>query len=351
MSGFKYFVIAATIVCFIAPAFAKKKESKCPDGLKKIVAVGQVDAGSFSFEEGDPTSLGKLLQNQLRKEIEAKGCYVTVLHEPVPEKEAPPTEAPEATPPPAIVPPSNASGKMTAQQAAQLMQQSQQMVAQMMQMTAKAMGGAAPGQKFSPAAAQLLVRAKVATGRGNVDTGGAASVAGMFLEGANLANFSSETFKVAVDCIELDPQFGTIIDQETIKTSSTNLNRVAGIDSYYYADSGDQQKAYDKLFKKGIKKCANHIDDQLKKKEWEGQIFKIEGNRVFINAGALANVQPGMQFRLLQKEAVRGGGTQFGTEEKWAGVVQIEETNDQYSIGKLTVGGPAQVGQGVKIVR
>ena len=233
----------------------------------------------------------------------------------------------------------------------ELMRQSQQMVAQMMQMAGKAMGQAAPGQKFSHAAAQLLVRAKVNTGRGNVDTGGAASVAGLFMEGADLANFSSETFKVAIDCIQLDPQLGAILDQETIKTSSTNLNRIAGIDSYYYSDSGDQQKAYDKLFKKGIKKCADRIDGQLKKKEWEGEIFKISGDRVFINAGTLANVQQGMQFRLLQKEAVAGGGTQFGTEEKWAGVLQVEETSDYYSVGKLTVGGPAQVGQGVKVVR
>ena len=339
---------------FSFSVIAKKKEPQCPGGLKKIVAVGPVDSGYFSFENSDPTSLSKLLQNQLRQEIEAKGCAVGFLQEPPPQEEAAPVEmavTPEtdlavASPSVEPLPPPKDPQKMSPAEAMALMQQSQQMMAQMMQMAAQGMrAGGSSGPAFKPVAAQALVRAKVSTSEGGFDTGGAADVAGIFFEGAGVASFSSKSYHVTLECIALDPQKGTLLDHTTIKTKSSQLGRIAGMEAYYYEDSGDQQKAYERLFQKGIKKCADWVSGRMKEK-WEGLVIKVDGARVFLNAGSRAGVQKGMQFQLIQKEAVVAGqGVQFGSEEQWAGLLEVDEVQEGYSVAHLNVGGPAIVGQ------
>ncbi len=228
---------------------------------------------------------------------------------------------------------------MTPAQAAQLAQQ------MMQQFSAGGMGGTA---NDFPVAAQALFRLNVRTGESRTDTGGAVGMAEIFTgSDLGIADFSSESKKITMTCTRHNPKVGSLLDHYRTKASAVRFNQLAGMTHYSYNSYDEFERAMDKNAKKSIGKIAKWIDQKMKGQPWEGKIFKKQGEKIFLNVGASAGIQPGMSFSVFQRQAVTGGGVEFGAEETAIGRIEIVDIKPNYSIGNVSAGN-ATVGQVVR---
>lgn len=323
-------LLLATLL--VAPSLHAKKKDR---GLKKIVAIGQVDAGSVYIPSMGRNGLNDLFKDLLKKKLEKTGRYVVVFAQKGTGKKATSQKTPTIPQPPK-------GGTYTPQQAAQLMAQAQQM---MQQFSLSGMGGMASDY---PVAAQALFRLVVRSSESSTDTGGAVGMAEVF-SGTDLgvADFSSESKKIAMTCTQHDTEDGRLADHYRTKATAVQFHRLAGMTHYSYNNYDEFERALDKNAKKALGKIAKWIDKKMKARPWEGQVFKKQGLKIFLNAGASAGIQPGMSFHVFKREAVSGRGVQLGSEEQAVGRIEVIDVKENYAVANTSTG-MAEVGSIVR---
>lgn len=330
----KKFFVAAAILLMSFPVVAKKKEEKT--GLKKVVAIGNVNAGMFSFQGSNPMGLSSLLQEQIKKQIDAATGLTAVIINPQAEEE-------------------EGAGDKNDEFLKQVQEKieggGQPTQAEMMRYSQLMMKQVAPMmQQFNTAppkniAAQAVLTFSTSTGSGTTDTGGALGQLGNIVNlpsSAGLADISTEKVKLSLTCIMHDPATGAVKDQKVVKKTKTKFHRIAGIQTFN--NSFNHDEAYEKLFGKAVEECVEWVAAKLEKEPWEGKIFKVEGGKIFLNAGASAGVQPGMQFSLSKRGSVSGGGIEFGKAEQSAGQATVQQVQEGYSILNAPESGSVSVG-------
>lgn len=325
----------------VSPVWAKKKKE---EGLKKIVAVGAVNAGMLSFQDDNPTGLTTLLQDSVKKQIEKNGNYSAVILDSAKNSGMGDSDAGILS---KIQAKQEAGQELTPEESLQYSElvMKQQMAALGPMLQQFGGGGGMGGAAFKPVAAQALLTFAVSTGQGGMDTGGIIGSVGEIFGSPVGGDFGTQSVKMSLTCVMQDPDTGNVIDQNIVQTKSTSFTRLAGFSTM--SDSTDHDKAYDKLFKKAVEKCVKWLDQKIGKQPWEGRIFKADGGRVLLNAGSNAGVKEGMQFDLIERGQVSGGGIEFGREDQNIGVANAVDVNDGYTV--LSVSGPAKVGTIVKL--
>ncbi|MDP2600236.1 MAG: hypothetical protein Q8P84_05820, partial [Deltaproteobacteria bacterium] len=168
---------------------------------------------------------------------------------------------------------------------------------------------------------------------------------GSSVGGGMVGDFGTQSMKLSLTCVLQDPDTGNVLDQNIVQTKSTQFTRLGGFSTV--SDSSNQDKAYDKLFGSAVDKCVKWLDKKIGKEPWEGRIFKADGGRVLLNAGSNAGVKEGMQFDLVERGQVSGGGIEFGKEERNIGVANAVDVHAGYTL--LGVSGPAKVGTIVRL--
>ncbi|MDP2600013.1 MAG: hypothetical protein Q8P84_04675, partial [Deltaproteobacteria bacterium] len=147
----------------VSPVWAKKKKE---EGLKKVIAVGAVNAGMLSFQNDNPTGLSTLLQDKVKKQLEKTGHYAAVVVESA--KEAGVQDA-DAEFMAKMQAKQEAGQELTPQESLKYSEvaMKQQMAAMGPMMQQFGMGG---GAAHKPVAAQALLTFSVSTGQGGMDT-------------------------------------------------------------------------------------------------------------------------------------------------------------------------------------
>ncbi|MBI1910300.1 MAG: hypothetical protein HYS22_09045 [Deltaproteobacteria bacterium] len=337
-------VILLLVSLLSNPSLLAKKKKEESGGLKKIIAIGSVENGYLGFENMEPGGVNDLLRDRIRKELEETGRYVVLMVQP--EK---PVEAVESLPAASESPPETQETevkeppkKFSPQDAKALMAQSQQLLQQMVQTMRAATGG--PMSLPKSVAAQSLFNFLMETEQSSSGTGGVFGIAeGFTSTPLGLGDFSSESVKLVLTTKQMDPERGILLDHHRAKASSTRFTQLAGVNYYSVEDSSNSNKAFDKVFKKALKKTVEWVDGKMSPLAWEGQIFKKEGDQFYLNAGATAGVKPSTQFVILKKEAVAGKGVQFGTQEEARGILEVVRVEEKYSLCRL-VSGTVEVG-------
>jgi curli biogenesis system outer membrane secretion channel CsgG len=76
----------------------------------------------------------------------------------------------------------------------------------------------------------------------------------------------------------------------------------------------------------------------LKQTPWEGKIFMVKGEKVYIEAGHDLNLRKGDKFRVIHRgeEIKKPDGTSMGFEETEGGWVTLNSVQQKLSIGRLT---------------
>jgi len=318
-----------------APASGNDK-SKSP-ALKKIVGIGDVYTGYMGFEGLGPKKLGDLIKEKAKKELEATGRYVVVI--PRIDSKKNPGQIDEKLMP-KVEQGKKPARKMTAKDMQKEMARIQKMVSQMQM----AMQG-----RHDPVAAQALFSFRVRQTKSWSDTGGFVGFAGQFTDApVDAADFSTESLKVSLDCLQQDPDTWTLLDEHVERASKATLTRVVGTDYYSASESRDHERTYKKLFKRAMKKTIRWIDEKLQDKPWEGQVINKKGSKFYVNAGSLAGVTKGMKFGVFKLESVSGKGLDFGSEAVKKGSIEIVDVKDRYAVARL-VAGEARVGYIMRI--
>ncbi|MDO8527519.1 MAG: hypothetical protein Q7T03_07525 [Deltaproteobacteria bacterium] len=284
-------------------------------GLKKVIAIGVVNASMLSFQGGNPGNLNSLLQDQIKKQIDASGRYVGVIVE----EDQGLTEEDQIC-----------LDKLQARMG-EGQTLSQQEMMQYSTLITKQMGPMM--QQYAPpknVAAQALMTFSASTGESSMDTGSVASTIGSVVNiPYGIGDMSSQSHKLTLTCVLHDPTTGQVIDQKKVDSTKTKFNRLGGMSTF---SGTNQEEVYDKLFSKGVGKCVEWIDKKMESQLWEGKIFKVQGDKILLNAGSNAGVQPGMKFNLFGRYSVTGGGIHFGNEEENIGTVEAVTVKEGYSV-------------------
>lgn len=337
--GLRKIAIALCLTVFLTPFTAKAKKEP-ETGLKKIIAIGYVDTGYLGFQNMEPEELSEMFRIEIKKALAKRG-YAPVLAQmgaaAAPAPATAPTEVPQ-------MPEMPQSGKpMSPQEMQKVVAQMQQIQQQMM---SQMHGYQRPSHE--PVAAQALFHFQLRTGESSLDTGEAVGWAEFFSQQPlGLAEVSSETTKIYVLTTQHDPESGKLMDNHATKASSTRFHRLGGYTYYSISDSANHAAAFERVFRSSVEKVAKWIDEKMKRRDWEGQIFKQEGSKVYLNAGKEAGVNSGMRFQVLKTQSLQGRGVDLGVEKIAIGEIQIDQVQDKFSTGTL-ISGQAPVGSLVK---
>jgi len=246
-TDFRYFLtmtaVVAMLVSLALPAHAKKDE-----GPRKTVAVGSVDTGNMGFSTLSPKELAELFRVRAKKELEKKGHFDVILPEPT-DKEPGEPSAPKAK-----------AGKQP-KTMAEAMKYAQEMQEQYQQMTAQSRGVYA----YYPVSADALFDFRITTGSRHVNSGGVFSqIEGMTGAPVGDADFSSDSVNMTLTCLRRNPTTGSLMDEYKANASSTRVAQVGGVNYYTMEDTSDPDRAFDRMFKRAMGKCAKWIDNQMK---------------------------------------------------------------------------------------
>jgi len=239
------FGIAAIAVLIAACALAAPAHAKKDKGPKKVIAVGNVNTGGMGFSSMSPQQLAELFRVRAKKMLEKKDRFTVVLPEPKKQtgkKSSQPQKIP-TTPEDAM------------KYAAEMQRQYQQMAME------------SRGQYiYYPVSADALVDFNIQTGSRSVSTGGAFGQIESWT-GAPVgdADFSSDSINMTLTCLIRNPQTGSLKDEYKAKASSTKVARVGGVSYYTMEDTSDPDRAFDRMFKRAMKKCIKWIDKQVSK--------------------------------------------------------------------------------------
>jgi hypothetical protein len=78
------------------------------------------------------------------------------------------------------------------------------------------------------------------------------------------ADFSSTSLNMTVSCLLRNPKTGSLQDEYQAKASSTKVARVSGLNYYTMENTSDPDRAFDRMFKRAIDKCAKWVEKQVK---------------------------------------------------------------------------------------
>lgn len=311
--------IAIMAALVFSPAIHAKKD-KSEGDLKKIVAIGHVDTGYMGFSGMAPGQVGDLIKNKIKNKLEEKGYVVLT-----PETKTTKEEKVEDIPQPKT--------------AAEAMKYAQQMQEMMQKMSLKSAGK----YVHQPVAAEAVFNFTLTKGESGLDTGGLFSEA-QYWTGAPVggADFSAHSMKAEMQCIQLDPQDGHVVDQHRAKASTIKATRLGGASYYTMEDTSDPDRAFDRMFNRAANECVKWVDKKMSSLPWEAQIVGTRSGQFMINAGSNAGIKEGMSFSAFKRQGVSAGGVKLGTEEISKGVVQITQVQEGYSLAKPISGSVAK---------
>ena len=324
-------ITLAIAVILSGPAHGKKKDSD--GGLKKVIAIGNVDMGQMGFGSMEPGTSGDMFRQRAKSELEKTGRYVVVLPKHNDGKKKKAKKQQEVKTP------------TTAAEAQQYMTQMMEMQKQFQKDAARMQGK----YVHEPVAAQGLFNFIASKGGSGFDTGGVFSTAESFgaPTGIGNADFSTDSIKVELTCLQLDPESGTIVDQHRAKASTVRMTRITGANYYTMENSANPDRAFDSMFRRALGRCAKWIDKRMRGQPWEGEVFKAKGGELFVNAGSNAGIAQGMTFDAFSRQELSGGGISVGAHDVRTGTVQIDQVFDTYSLAK-PISGTATEGSVLK---
>ncbi len=313
----KTICLTAAILLMAAPVGAKEKSE---GGLKKVIAIGHVNTSRMGFSSLTPKQLGDLFKMRAKDELEKTGRYVVI----IPKYDEEDIDSEQ-----------KAETQKTPKTAAEAMKYAQEMQKQFEIMAAKAQGQ----YVHKPVAAQALFNFSVSTGSRHVTTGGLFSEM-EYLSGAPIggADFSSDSLNLTLTCYDLDPESGRIEADYQAKASSTKVARVGSVSYYTMEDTSNPDRAFDRMFKRSLEKCIDWIDKRMSGQSWEGQVFKKQGSKLFVNAGADAGMTPGMTLGVYGGSAISGKGISVTAGGTQTGTIEITDVFDTYSTAKVVSG-------------
>lgn len=136
---------------------------------------------------------------------------------------------------------------------------------------------------------------------------------------------------VAVDVRFVDTTTGQIVDAKNARAEESSRGLSVKTPKVSF---GNRKQFDDSIVGKACRKAIEQIEEMIGKQvsnlPWQAKVIKATGSTVFINAGALAGVEPGMEFVIYApgEELIDPDtGISLGSEEVRKGKIRVTSNN------------------------
>jgi curli biogenesis system outer membrane secretion channel CsgG len=186
--------------------------------------------------------------------------------------------------------------------------------------------------------AQIIVRGVVSEFDMQKSGGGGGIGIGGFRLGLKGSNAH-----VAVDIRLIDSSTGQVLHSHNAAGTASSSGIGIGVTKgdVDFNSNSFQKTPLGEATRQAIHNVIEFIVSKMKDMPISAKIIKISGNKVFLNAGATMNIQPGDKFLAYSKGESMidpDTGLNLGSEDTLVGTVEVTDVKDKYSIGLLEAG-------------
>jgi curli biogenesis system outer membrane secretion channel CsgG len=197
--------------------------------------------------------------------------------------------------------------------------------------------------------AQIIIRGVVSEFTLNESGGGG----GFGIAGFRIGGKSSNAH-VAVDVRLIDTTTGQVLQSHNAvgKAESSGVGVGVSRGLVDFGAEGFNNTPLGQATRQAIRDAVQFVILNMEKVPFSAKVVKVEGNKVYINAGGLMNIKNGFKFFAYSVgEAIidPDTGLALGADEKLTGTVEVREVQDKYSIGFLTSGSGLKRGDVLKL--
>ena len=188
---------------------------------------------------------------------------------------------------------------------------------------------------------QIIIKGAVTEFESSKSGGGADVSFGGFGAGTFGLSGESTTAHVAVIVYIIDSATGEILDSQRVEGNAKASGM--GFDwafdgNYSFGTSGFSRTPLGKATQQTIYKAVSYIAKGIADIPWSGSIVKVEGNTIFLNAGANAGIAAGDLFAIYREDEALTDpitGASLGAEKAKIGEIVVNEVKDKYSKAKI----------------
>lgn len=197
--------------------------------------------------------------------------------------------------------------------------------------------------------AQIIVRGVVSEFQLNESGGGGGIGFGGFRIGKKSSNAH-----VAVDIRLVDTETGQVLQSHNAvgKAESSGMSVGLSKGNMDFAAESFQSTPLGQATRQAIQDAVSFIIANMEAVPFTAKVVKVDGNKVYINAGASMNISTGLKFYAYSVgESIvdPDTGLKLGADEKLIGSVEVREVQDKYSIGYLSSGKGLKRGDVLKL--
>ncbi|UCF32040.1 MAG: hypothetical protein JSV26_06490 [bacterium] len=197
--------------------------------------------------------------------------------------------------------------------------------------------------------AQVLVKGTV-TEFIERESGGAGGIA---ISGIGIGG-SSHTGHVAIDVRLIDSTTGQILQSHRAegKIKSTGIGGIAFFSGVVFGGTTYKKTALGQATRQAVQNAVSFVLDNTESLPWEGRVVKVEGNKVYVNAGYNMNISEGTFLTLYSKGEDLidpATGLSLGSSLTKAGTIRIIQVSDKFSVAEVVEGSGFKRGDILKI--
>ena len=196
--------------------------------------------------------------------------------------------------------------------------------------------------------AQILILGAVTEFKYDAEGGGL----GVNVSGINLG-LSGKNAHVAIDLRMVDANTGQVLEAHRAvgKASSVGLALSTEVKGITFGGDTFKSTPLGKATRNAIWDAIYFIIKKTEPIPWSGAVVKVDGEKIFINAGTSCNIKSGDLMVVFSKgEALVDPttGLTLGATLKRIGEIQVESVDDQFSCGQVVTGSGMRRGDVVK---
>ena len=201
--------------------------------------------------------------------------------------------------------------------------------------------------------AQLFLRGSV-TEFSEQDKGGGLNVGFGFKGFNNALGSRSRQGKIAIDIRLIDAASGRIVSSYTTKRKikSKSVGFRTGKGRFSLGGDGFKQTPLGQATREAIREAVGRLVHDQQQVAWQALVARVEGNRVYVNAGSNANLRPGSRMAAVRTVNVvtdPSTGEVLGSEKATLGNITLDKVEGRYSVGTFTGSYAPQRGDTVQL--
>lgn len=197
--------------------------------------------------------------------------------------------------------------------------------------------------------AQVLVKGAI-TEFIEKESGGAG---GILVSGIGIGGKTS-TGHVAMDMRLIDATTGQILQSHRAegKIKSSGLGGIAFFKGIAFGGTSFKKTALGKAVRASVADAVRFVVDHMEEQVWQGRIVKVDGSKVYINAGTNMNINNDMVFTVFSKgeELIDPEtGLSLGSALTRSGTIRVTQISEKFSVAQTIEGSGFKRGDVIKM--